>query len=520
MTVTSKLVLPAGLSDIDIALANLVLRLSDGDELLAQTASLAGYERGLGHVCVHLRDHAGKVVDTEPKPVTNKGRGLRWPEVPEWRRHLLASKLVGEDESPRLNPLVLDAANRLYLSRYFRAERELARRIAGFAERAEDRPESNLVQALSDSLFDLGDERVADQARAAKVALRGGLTLISGGPGTGKTTTVTRILLLLLAADPELRVALAAPTGKAAARLGESIAAGLDALASQPELADTLCRVFPQVMDRVPREAKTLHRLLGYQPQRDRFRHRSESPLPADVVVVDEASMVDLLMMNALVAALPDGASLILLGDRDQLASVEAGFVFGDLATAAGLGREGESALTGSAVELRHSWRFARKTGIGDLAAAVRAGDVVLAMKVLENPATVDVHLHRPAGVESLLAPLEASIDEYLAAEDAETALEKLAAFRILCATRVGPWGVDRVNLLVERCLFRPPTASTQGVRSWCSRTTTRAGFSTATSASAGSTAIVCEPSSPALEMPRPAVCPSPSYRVTTRRGP
>ena len=467
MTRVTKLALPAGVAEIDVALARLVHRLSEGDELLARTAALVSRERGLGHVCVHLRDHAGAIVDVESDRSTEAtvARRFRWPEVPDWRRSLLESDLVADEHATRLMPLVLDAADRLYLSRYFRAERSLARGVSECATRARDAGPDELADSLFAllfaSLFDGGDERVADQARAAKAALRGGLTLVSGGPGTGKTTTVARILVLLLAQNPELRIALAAPTGKAAARLGQSIAAGLAGLSSQAELADTLRRVFPHALDRVPTEARTLHRLLGYQPRRDRFRHRREDPLPFDVVVVDEASMVDLLMMNSLVEALakgPDGASLILLGDRDQLASVEAGFVFGDLASAAVLrdgSADGDEAgpLGGCAVELRHSWRFAEQTGIGDLALAVRQGDAAETLSILDDKSRIDVKRHRPVDAETILAPLESSLVEYLASGDVETALERLAAFRILCATRVGPWGVDRVNLLVERYL-------------------------------------------------------------------
>lgn len=446
----------AGSGDVDVALAALVHRLSGGDELLARTAALVSRERALGHVCIHLRDHAGV---RERSGEAGEER-FRWPDLGVWRQRLQSSDLVAGEDTRALTPLVLDDADRLFLSRYFRAERRLAALLAACAARARDL-DGALTDDLFEALFPPGDERVADQAASARAALRGGLTLVSGGPGTGKTTTVSRILALLLASDPELRIALAAPTGKAAARLGESIAEVLGRLSS-PGLSPR--GVDDELLARVPREARTLHRLLGYSPRRDRFRHRPDDPLPFDVVVVDEASMVDLLMMDALVAALPQGAGLVLLGDRDQLASVEAGFVFGDLCAAAGLGsRDASPALAGSGVELRHSWRFEAQAGIGELARAVRDGRVGDARSALSNGAWHQVGWYRTSGPSAAAGGLGSTIedalgahlDAYLAADDAATALERLAAFRILCATRVGPWGVDRINLLVEALVAR-----------------------------------------------------------------
>ncbi|MDA8018301.1 MAG: exodeoxyribonuclease V subunit alpha [Thermoanaerobaculia bacterium] len=453
---TSRLpTLPSGLSDVDVALARLVHRLWPGDELLPRTAALVSHERGLGHVCVHLSEQAGLLAEArdELQPEA-EARSFRWPEVAEWRRRLLASGVAVTGNSELLAPLVLDEADRLYLTRYYWAEKGLAQGLAACAKEASDVPPDPSSRALRTSLFAPDDPRVTDQARAAEAALRGGLTLISGGPGTGKTTTVTRILLLLLSSRPDLRIALAAPTGKASARLGESIAASLDDLTHQPELEATLSQAAPEALDRIPRTARTLHRLLGYRPRYDRFIHRSENPLPCDLVVVDEASMVDLLLMSALVDALPDGASLLLLGDRDQLTSVEAGFVFGDLAEAAKSSGEErcdpDVESIGSLVELRHSWRFARRIGIGDLAEAVRRGDATEALRVLDDSARDDVSLSRHLGTDAILEPLKSPIEELLAAEDPSTALSKLSTFRILCATRVGPWGVERMNRVVE----------------------------------------------------------------------
>ena len=325
------------------------------------------------------------------------------------------------------------------------------------------------------------------------MALNGTFTVISGGPGTGKTTTVTRILALLAAQDRETRFALAAPTGKAAARLEESIAEQLTKLS-----------VAPEIRGRIPRSASTLHRLLGYSPRRDTFRHGEGSPLPADVLVVDEASMVDLLMMQNVVEALPPTARLILLGDRDQLASVDTGFVFGDLTTAVGLGRAGavdpaaaasyeplagrpwpgpvmdgavdpaeqremqgeiqgevqaESTiavpLRGRGVELDISYRFRLRQGIGTVAGAIRRGDAPTVRRALDDPALDDVAWQPLPDLpdRSLLATLEDKILACRRAPDPAVALARLAEFRILAATRIGSWGTERLNVLVETLL-------------------------------------------------------------------
>lgn len=449
---------------IDRALEDLVRRLS-GDPLVARSAALASRERGLGHVCVHLADHAGSWV-----------RGVeetfRWPPPDEWKEALRASPMVLAAEDvpreepgrlPPLAPLVLDDFGRLYLYRYYRAEDRLARRILRVVEEG-----GGLETAAADDLLgvlfpeasenDVGDA-AADQAKAARTALRSPLALVSGGPGTGKTTTVARILVLLLAAEPDLRVSLAAPTGKAAARLGEAIREKLE------EMEGALPETAQGILERVPREARTLHRLLGYSPSRDRFRHRAEEPLACDLLVVDEASMVDLLLMDALLDALPSGARLVLLGDRDQLASVEAGFVFGDLARAAGLGADTAAEsdpplagcpLAGYGVELRKSWRFADRPGIGELASAIRAGDLDRALAILDDDAYPEVgRIEPPASPVSLLEGVEEEILRQVDATGTDEALESADRFRILCATRVGRHGVERLNALAEDRLRR-----------------------------------------------------------------
>ncbi|MEO1370351.1 MAG: AAA family ATPase, partial [Acidobacteriota bacterium] len=311
------------------------------------------------------------------------------------------------------------------------------------------------------------------QAAGAATALESRLTIISGGPGTGKTTTVVRMLALLHAAgapnaeQKAPKFELAAPTGKAAARLVEAIHGQLAELARGG-------------LDLRPRlgaiQAKTLHRLLQYSPRSNRFGRNGERPLTCDVLVLDEASMVDLLMMDAVLEALPAAARLVLLGDRDQLSSVDAGFVFGDLCTAAGLGsgpprlsaeqarsyrRFGSSSprrpgpeipvaapgldaaggLPRCGVELQVSYRFRSRPGIGALARALRRGDGARAVEVLADPALPEVRRFDPPRAPlDVAAPVAGALGAVFAGPDAAAALAALDRFRILCATRTGRW--------------------------------------------------------------------------------
>ena len=320
-----------------------------------------------GHVCVEL-DRVAERVAVEPQPAAGGApeeapatAELSWPDPDDWQVTLDASPLVRGGQVGE-TPLVLEAG-RLYLDRYWRYERDLADALIARAQQHTEGVDPAALRGWLDQLF--GESEGLDRQRlAAALAVLRRLTVIAGGPGTGKTYTVTRVLALLytqaLARDPgrPLRAALAAPTGKAAARLQDSLREGLATLTLDPAVRDALART----------PAFTLHRLLG--TRRDvasRFRHSADDPLPHDVVIVDEASMVSLPLMAKLVEAVREDARLVLLGDRDQLASVEAGAAFGDIC-----GPEGSRPvlrLSGPAVE------ELRETVGGDLAAHVEQAD-------------------------------------------------------------------------------------------------------------------------------------------------
>jgi exodeoxyribonuclease V alpha subunit len=366
-------------------------------------------------------------------------------------------------------PLVLDDAGRLYLQRYWAYERLLAGALLARARMRPAVDASRLREAVAAVFPAAGGAPAPDWQRVAAVtaALRG-LCVISGGPGTGKTSTVVRLLGVLAAvSDGPLAVRLAAPTGKAAGRLQEAV-------------RERVGELPPALRDALPLEASTLHRLLGARQRGPGVRHDAGDPVPADVVVVDEASMVDLALMAKLVRALRPEARLVLLGDRDQLASVEAGAVLGDVCAGAGSASAsfaaevaettGEPLPAGDAdsgspmrdtvVLLRHSWRFDAQSGIGRLAAAVNRGDEdgVLAelgaghpdvgWRVLEPPGALAAALAEVA-VPGFAAYCEAVRD---GAPDAEV-FAALGRFRVLGAHRRGPAGVERANRLVEGAL-------------------------------------------------------------------
>ncbi|HEU5483805.1 MAG TPA: exodeoxyribonuclease V subunit alpha, partial [Microlunatus sp.] len=283
------------------------------------------------------------------------------------------------------------------------------------------------------------------QRRAAEVCARHWVTVLAGGPGTGKTTTVAKVLAMLAdqpGAAP--RIALAAPTGKAAARLSEALAEARNRLdpADAARVADL--------------SAVTLHRLLGWLPaSRGRFRHNADNRLPYDVVVVDEMSMVSLTLMARLLEAVRPDARLVLVGDPDQLSSVEAGAVLADITSALGA-----SDRARSVVRLRRTWRYGG--AIEDLARAVRAADEDAAVEVLRRGAgdvvfiETDLSVARPAGIEALTAAVTESgsaLQTAAGAGDLAAALEALDRHRLLCAHRHGPFGVSRWSLEAERWL-------------------------------------------------------------------
>ena len=416
----------ADLAEIDRHFARFIARFGGGNAVLRAAALLSRAVRK-GHICLDLATVPDGETESDPQ----------WPTLDEWRSELRLSRAVGAASDPTRTPLVLDGAGRLYLRRYYDYEQalagELRKRAMPAAGDGEGRPGSPG-----------NDEGADDQQTAVAAALNQRLTVISGGPGTGKTTTVVRILSRLLERNPATRIALAAPTGKAAARLEQAVREGWTRFAP-PDAASFL--------ERIPRAA-TLHRLLGSRPNSPEFRHHAGHPLAIDLVVVDEASMVPLPLMARFFDALPESARVVLLGDRDQLASVEPGSVLADIAEAAA---DPRGPLGKALVVLRKNYRFGNDSTIFSLCEAVRAGDSQTALGIVAAPARADLGgapLPQPGALsDRLKEPVLAGFRAYLAETDPAKALASFAGFRLLSAVRGGPYGVLELNRRVEAIL-------------------------------------------------------------------
>lgn len=452
----------AGLvSPLDKHFAYLMSRLAGkDDERLRLGAALTGLWLQQGHSCLQLAQVAGK-----PLPLEDIGPEGVCPPLADWLEALRQSPVVGEPGEWK--PLILDAQGRLYLQRYRAYEEELVQQLRQRAQTTLAPADIEATRQALNRLFpaDGGEPGLDWQKAAALVALYKPLCVISGGPGTGKTSTVCKILALLLEQNPgdTPKIALTAPTGKAAARLQEALLAAKQSLPCSDEIKQA-----------IPEQASTLHRLLGSQGNSVYFRHHADNPLPVDILVADEASMIDLALMAKLLAALPPQARLILLGDRDQLVSVEAGSVLGDICDSGRLHaysadfagaleklleqtvpqeKLAHGALQDCIVLLRKSYRFDGNSGIGQLAEKIKQGDAKAALAVFKHSRYHDVEQHEDNRLYSMKSRIIAGFKAYRESTCPEQALEKLKQFRVLCAHRKGLFGVNNANRLVEKLL-------------------------------------------------------------------
>ncbi|NTU97834.1 MAG: exodeoxyribonuclease V subunit alpha [Chlorobiaceae bacterium] len=413
---------------------------SGADEVFRLIVSMASGAVGKGSSCLDLSGIAGRTV------IYGKKEFLL-PGFDELMALLKSSSVVSFQEG-EYRPLVLDAAGRLYLYRYWQYENELAAMLLQKASEAERSLDEALLHEALLRLFPGEADREEDlQKKAADVALHRLFSVISGGPGTGKTSTVVRILALLFEQPGEgKRIALVAPTGKAAARLKASISGMRSALDCTEEIRAA-----------IPYDVATIHGLLGTIPGSSRFRHSAENPLPFDTVIVDEASMVALPLMHALVTALRPPARLVLLGDREQLASVEAGAVLADICRAGEAGTG--SPLSGAIVQLEKNYRFRDGSGIAQITRSIIAGREDDALNLLKSNVLSGFSWQKTPARKELVGFLSGRViegyREYLDAGSPAESLELFERFRILCALREGTFGVSGINRMVESILAR-----------------------------------------------------------------
>jgi len=451
------------LRPLDIQFARLVAPESQPALLLA--AACVSAEAGEGHVCLPLANltEANLFAGRQPALAQAIWQAAGAPD--EWSSRFAGWPAVSDGSL--VTPLVL-SNQRLYLHRLWHSEGRVANFFA--AQDVQSMFDAAVAGKVLNGLF--GDNPENGQKIAAAVALTRKTAVISGGPGTGKTTTVAKLLAALIRLNPgALRIQLAAPTGKAAARLTESLG---NALQDLP--------VSEEERRRFPAEATTLHRLLGAQPDTQRLRYHAGNPLHLDVLVVDEASMVDLSMMAKLIAALPAHARVVFLGDRDQLASVEAGAVLGDICRCTESGYSLARAkqltqLTGCTLEgrddaqapavrdsiclLQKSYRFDASSGIGQLAKAINRGDAQQ-VKAVCAAGYSDIRyqpLSSGEAYQTMLDDVAQGYQPFLqkVRQQAKPA-EIIAAFgqyQLLCALRDGPFGVQGLNQRVEQRLIQ-----------------------------------------------------------------
>ncbi len=437
---------------LDIQFARFLVTLtSESSSALILGSALASRAVGDGNVCLNLRDFAGKPLVTAepdaPKAVSalqQEQREIVCPQIDSWIAELQNSSAVGKPGEIR--PLVLDESARLYLQRYWKYESSLAVRIRELASRIVSDIDFEMLERDLNRMFPPNEGNGEDyQKLAALTAVSRRFCIISGGPGTGKTWVVAKILELLAGQHVQtgsrsaLIVALTAPTGKAAARLVAAVGQNLSE--TTPPKSGLLW------------EGSTVHRLLG--------RLTRDPGYSPDVLIVDEASMADLGLMARLMNAVPEETRVIWLGDKDQLSSVEAGAVLGDVCAGSEAGQpDTEARLRDCIVLLEKSYRFAPESTIASVSRSVNSGQADRALQLMRGATSPELQWvdlgdrSRPEQwARSLASRIVEGFRDYTQARTPEEAFERFSRFRVLCALRKGPFGVEAINRAIEAWL-------------------------------------------------------------------
>lgn len=370
----------------------------------------------------------------------------QWPSIETWRAALAPYR--ANPEKP-LQPLVFEEESRLYLQKYYAHERALAQSIREAAQSSAPHVDLQKPDAVLSSLFAADTSTEDPQYRAIVKALDKNLFIITGGPGTGKTTTILKVISarLQLSIEKLPRIALAAPTGKAAARLHNSISSGLAHIA-----------ISDRHREQIPDTAQTLHRLLGSIPNSVSFRCTQKNPLPYDLIVVDEASMIDLPLMRRFLDAVRSDCQVILIGDPDQLSSVQVGSVLNDIVQAASIP---ESKLAKNHAHLDKTYRFDSASGIGALCSMMQESRAIALGEILETFEGNPNLEYKEIGLKptpTLQTLAKHAVQQVLARRELDTpeaALKSMGQSQMLCPTKTGPLGTFSINSKISEYVLR-----------------------------------------------------------------
>jgi len=439
------------------------------DSLLCLTAALVSQRNQDGDICINLNEYAHKIAfDLDTLDEEHK---IKYPHVEQWIQEISAFSCVSSSFDQQ--PIIIDGQS-VYLGKLWHFEHAIVEQIK---KRVDIKPMINeaLLEKGLHQLFDSKSQAIDWQKIAASMAVTQSFCVISGGPGTGKTSTLIKVLALLIEQQPNINIQLCAPTGKAAIRMLEAINSRKEAL-----------NLNPLIINQMPQTAKTIHRLLAYQ--QGIFRVNQQSPLQVDCLVIDEASMIDLELMHHLLSALSDTCRLILLGDKDQLSSVDAGHVFSDIcgrwqtitfsndyaSQLAQLNKvsfesldsaEKAPSIANAIAMLKTSFRFTDDSEIGQLAKLVNTGQGDAALRLIQQSQS-ELNLMPVINNELPKQLIDIALTHYAKVVEAKTieqAIKAFEKFQLLCAVHKGPLGVEALNELISyRLLLRHKMGAVQ----------------------------------------------------------